>query len=66
MICIPLYYIHKSNIVHRDLKPGNILVKNIGDIEIFSLTDFGTAFNPNSKFIITVKEMMTMRYASYE
>ena len=59
MICIPLYYIHKKNIVHRDLKPDNILVKNIGDIEIFSLTDFGTVFNPNSKFIVSAKKIMT-------
>jgi serine/threonine protein kinase len=66
MICIPIYHIHKINIVHRDLKPANILVKNIGDKEIYSLTDFGTAFNPNSNFIITTREIMSMRYASYE
>ena len=66
MICIPLYYIHKNNIVHRDLKPDNILLKRIGDKEIFLITDFGTSQNAMSKFLTTAKKMMTTLYASYE
>ena len=66
MICIPLYYIHKSGIVHRDLKPDNILQKFIGDKEIFLITDFGTSQKANTQFLTTVKNKMSPFYASLE
>jgi serine/threonine protein kinase len=45
MICIPLFYIHKSRVIHRDLKPPNILCKKVGNQIIYAITDFGFSKN---------------------
>jgi serine/threonine protein kinase len=41
MILLGLHSLHGKNIVHRDLKPGNILVDNLGGIQILKIGDFG-------------------------
>ena len=56
MICIPLFYVHKKRVIHRDMKPPNILVKKVGDQDVFVLTDFGI-----SKIVDGVVTTSTMK-----
>jgi serine/threonine protein kinase len=56
MICIPLFYVHKKRVIHRDMKPPNILVKKVGDQNVFVLTDFGI-----SKIVDGVVTTSTMK-----
>jgi serine/threonine protein kinase len=66
MICIPLYHINSNDIVHRDLKPDNILSKFLGDQEIFMIIDFGSSYIPNSGSLTTVRDAISLFYASIE
>ena len=65
MICIPLFYVHKNNVIHRDLKPSNVLVKKVGDQDIFVLTDFGISKITNETTTTTFKAN-TPPYSSLE
>jgi len=56
MICIPLFYVHKKRVIHRDMKPPNILVKKVGEQNVFVLTDFGI-----SKIVDGVVTTSTMK-----
>jgi serine/threonine protein kinase len=66
MICIPLFKVHKKNITHRDLKPSNILVKKVGDQDVFVLTDFGISKNTSITVITTTIKANTPPYSSVE
>ena len=65
-ICRGLKYIHDKGIVHRDLKPGNILFKNLGDRKIWKISDFGASVKDDSKLKTSVRQVMTISYASIE
>jgi len=66
MMCIPLFYVHKNHVIHRDLKPSNILVKKVGDQDIFVLTDFGISKITNGNTITTTYKANTPPYSSWE
>ena len=65
-ICRGLAYIHEKGVVHRDLKPGNILFKNLGDRKIWKISDFGASVKDESKLKTSVRQVMTISYASIE
>ena len=53
--------------MHRDLKPGNILYRTwINGRKTWKLTDFGASVKKDSKLKTTVRERMTVAYASLE
>jgi serine/threonine protein kinase len=66
MLCIPLYYVHKNHIVHRDLKPPNVLVKKVGDQDVFVITDFGISKITNGENFTTTEKANTPPYSSWE
>ena len=66
MICISLFYVHKNDVIHRDFKPGNILVKKIGDQNIFVISDFGFSKIKIDNSITTTLKGNTAPYSSYE
>jgi serine/threonine protein kinase len=65
-ICVALEYFHRKGVVHRDLKPGNILFKNEGGYKIWKISDFGASVKDDSKLKTSVRQLMTINYASIE
>jgi eukaryotic-like serine/threonine-protein kinase len=66
MICIPLFYVHKKGVIHRDLKPPNILVKKVGDQDVFVMTDFGISKITHGTVTTSTNKANTPPYSSEE